>query len=30
MKALTPDSIGTLRGIGPAKLAAYEKLGIRK
>ncbi len=29
MKALTPDSIGTLRGIGPAKLAAYEKLGIR-
>ena len=23
------DSIGSLRGVGPAKIAAYEKLGIR-
>ena len=27
--AKNPNSISTLRGVGPAKAAAYEKLGIR-
>lgn len=29
MAKVAPDSIAAIRGVGPAKVAAYEKLGIR-